>query len=180
MNLLLNSPKADVRDVRPGQRFINVLSNGSQVLVRVVAFIESVQMWRVTDARETAPDAELIDTNRTWACSLENLHYIPGPDFACGPADYVKAFNDERAAKQAEHDRVTLSLCDRSATPAAQYVMGMLSDVQEALNMGQVKLANAICNDAKLIIDQRLSTKDSKGRQDFSPAEITREELSRG
>jgi hypothetical protein len=60
-------------NLKPGQIVENKLSNGSVVVCRVVEFIESAQMWRLTDARETKPDAWLIANNRTWAAPMENI-----------------------------------------------------------------------------------------------------------
>lgn len=57
----------------------NKLSNGSIVICRVIEFIESVGMYRLTDARETRPDAWLISHNRTWAAPLENIQPVDGP-----------------------------------------------------------------------------------------------------
>lgn len=56
-----------------GQIVENKLSNGSVIVCRVIEFIESVQMYRLADARETKPDAWLIKNNRTWAAPLENI-----------------------------------------------------------------------------------------------------------
>lgn len=59
--------------VQTGMILENKLANGSIVVVRVLGWIESVQMWRVTDARETKSDAWLIENQRTWAVPIENL-----------------------------------------------------------------------------------------------------------
>lgn len=50
-----------------GQIMINRLSNGSKVVVRVLGLnVAGTSMVRVTDARESRPDAWLIEHNRTW------------------------------------------------------------------------------------------------------------------
>jgi len=59
--------------LKAGMIVENKLSNGSVILCRVVEFIESVGMWRLTDARETQSDAQLIKNNKTWAAPLENI-----------------------------------------------------------------------------------------------------------
>ncbi len=61
--------------IQVGQIVENRLQNQAKsvVVCRVVEFIESVQMWRVTDARETRPDAWLIANDRTWAVPVENI-----------------------------------------------------------------------------------------------------------
>ena len=59
--------------IQIGQIVENKLSNGQVIVVRVMEFITSVGMWRVTDACETRPDAWLVEHNRTWAVPLENL-----------------------------------------------------------------------------------------------------------
>lgn len=43
------------------------------IVCRVIEFVDAVGMYRVTDARETRPDAWLIANNRTWAAPAENL-----------------------------------------------------------------------------------------------------------
>ncbi len=58
---------------KKGQIVINVLPNGQEITCRIVEFIDSVQMFRVTDARETESDEVLIRKNKTWAVPLENL-----------------------------------------------------------------------------------------------------------
>jgi hypothetical protein len=68
----------------------------------------------------------------------------------------------------------TLSQVDNQPSPLSMYVLGMLSDVQDSIRFGNPKLAIAICNDIKLIIDQRMSTKDEHGRHDYTPAELAR------
>jgi hypothetical protein len=71
-------------------------------------------------------------------------------------------------------DACTLRQADTQPGPISMYVMGMLSDVQECIRMGNAQLANAICNDIKLIIGERMATKDEHGRHDYSPAERAR------
>jgi len=68
----------------------------------------------------------------------------------------------------------TLRQADLQPSPISLYVMGMLSDVQECIRLGNPKLASEICNDIKLIIDERMSDKDEHGRHDYTPAEIAR------
>lgn len=60
--------------IQPGMIVENKLSNGRSVVCRVIEFVESVQMWRLTDALETRDDKWLIEHNRTWAAPLENIH----------------------------------------------------------------------------------------------------------
>lgn len=64
--------------IQIGQIVENKLSNGQSVVCRVVEFIESVQMWRLTDALEVRDDKWLIEHNRTWAAPIENI----GPHFS--------------------------------------------------------------------------------------------------
>lgn len=59
--------------ITKGQTVENKLSNGKVIVCRVVEFIESVGMWRLTDALETRDDAWLIAHDRTWAAPLENI-----------------------------------------------------------------------------------------------------------
>ncbi len=80
-----------------------------------------------------------------------------------------KAAREERAA----HEAMVLAQADRNA-PVSMYVMGMLSDAQEAMARGMTEMSNQIMNDVKLIIDQRMATKDEHGRHDYSPKERTR------
>lgn len=56
-----------------GQIVENKLSNGKVIVCRVVEFIETVGMYRLTDARETGSDASLIERNLTWAAPIENI-----------------------------------------------------------------------------------------------------------
>jgi hypothetical protein len=67
-------------------------------------------------------------------------------------------------SKYEERKNQVLAQVDSGLTPASLYVMGMLSDAQEAMRRGQIQLANEIMNDAKIIIDERLSNKDEHGR----------------
>ena len=60
-------------ELKAGQIVENKLSNGRIVVCRVVEFVSSVQMWRLTDARETRSDEWLIKNNRTWAAPIENI-----------------------------------------------------------------------------------------------------------
>lgn len=60
-------------EIKAGMIVENKLSNGQSVVCRVVGFIESVQMWRLTDALEVRDDAWLIEHNRTWAAPIENI-----------------------------------------------------------------------------------------------------------
>lgn len=60
-------------EIKTGMILENKLSNGQSIVVRVVGFIDSVQMWRVTDALEVKDDKWLIEHNRTWAAPNENL-----------------------------------------------------------------------------------------------------------
>lgn len=59
--------------IQAGQIVQNKLSNGSVVTCRVIGFVDSVGMWRLTDARETSSDAWLIAHNRTWAAPESNI-----------------------------------------------------------------------------------------------------------
>lgn len=59
--------------IQAGQIVENKLTNGQVIVCRVLGFIESVGMFRLTDARETKPDAWLIENNRTWAAPIENI-----------------------------------------------------------------------------------------------------------
>lgn len=57
-----------------GQTVLNVLPGLNKAVVcRVVEFVESVGMYRLTHIDETMPDAWLIDHNLTWACPIENI-----------------------------------------------------------------------------------------------------------
>ena len=60
-------------EIKTGMVVKNNLSNGQSITVRVMEFVQAVQMFRVTDARETDSDAKLIERNRTWAVPIENL-----------------------------------------------------------------------------------------------------------
>jgi len=167
-------PKADPRDVRPGAKFVNRLANGAGIEVRVVEFIESVNMWRVTDARETHDDKTLIEFDRTWACPIDNLEYVVGEDFACGPKEFVEQFHADRRAEHDAREAAALAQCDHSPTPASMYVMGMCSDVQQLIEMGNLPMANAVLNDIKAILQHRIATKDEHGRHDYAPGELNR------
>ncbi len=72
-----NAPKrkAPQMKIQAGQILENALPNTARVLavVRVIGYVESVQMWRVTHTYETRPDAWLIENDRTWAVPAENL-----------------------------------------------------------------------------------------------------------
>ncbi len=57
-----------------GQIVINALPNGQEITCRVIEFIDSVQMFRITDARETDSDEVLIKKNKT--APWENLKTI--------------------------------------------------------------------------------------------------------
>ena len=59
-----------------GQIVLNAIEvNGATKLIecRVVECVASVGMYRLTDARETKPDAWLIKNNRTWAAPAKNI-----------------------------------------------------------------------------------------------------------
>lgn len=58
-----------------GKIAINSLSNGSSVTVRIIADLGNGD-FRVTDARETASNAQLIRRNRTWAAPVSRLQVI--------------------------------------------------------------------------------------------------------
>ncbi len=61
---------------KPGQIVENHLVNGSVIICRVIGkldFIGAEGMYRLADARETATDAELIRTDRTWGAPVENI-----------------------------------------------------------------------------------------------------------
>jgi hypothetical protein len=66
-----------------GQIVENKLSNGKVIVCRVVEFVESVGMYRLTDARETRDDAWLIEHNRTWAAPMENIGPHDGDCVIC-------------------------------------------------------------------------------------------------
>lgn len=68
-------------------------------------------------------------------------------------------------------ERMTLRQLENSLTPASMYVMGMLSDVQEMISRGLLEMAVRTLDNAKFIIDERLSTKDEHGRHDFNRKE---------
>jgi hypothetical protein len=57
-----------------------------------------------------------------------------------------------------------LQMADNSLMPHSLLVMSMLSDVQEMMARGMTKAANDTLNNAKIIIDARLATKDEHGR----------------
>ncbi len=59
--------------IETGSIVENKLSNGQVIVCRVMGFIESVQMFRLTDAREARLDSWLIENNRTWAAPIENI-----------------------------------------------------------------------------------------------------------
>ena len=68
------------------------------------------------------------------------------------------------ALKQREEQRKFVLTCaDRSAS-VSMYTMGMCSDVQEMLQRGMIKEAISCLNDIKILIDERLSKKDTQGR----------------
>jgi hypothetical protein len=57
-----------------GQVLKNKLSNDSEIMVRIISLnVAGTNMPRVTDHRETLPDAYLISKNLTWAAPIENL-----------------------------------------------------------------------------------------------------------
>lgn len=64
-----------------------------------------------------------------------------------------------------------LEQVDGGVTPAAMFAMGMLSDVQQLIAMGQYQTAIQALNDAKVVINERLATKDEHGRHDFNEVE---------
>lgn len=53
------------------------------IVCRIVEFVESIQMWRLADARETRDDAWLIANNRTWAAPIENIRPHDGDCSVC-------------------------------------------------------------------------------------------------
>lgn len=71
-----------------------------------------------------------------------------------------------------------LDQVDGGVTPASMFTMGMLSDVQHLI-MSSSQLAGSkelvmalqILNDAKVVISERLATKDEHGRHDFNETE---------
>ena len=63
-----------------------------------------------------------------------------------------------------EREERVLKMADNSVMPISLLVMSMLSDAQEAMHFGQVDMANEILNEAKIIINHRLSKKDEHGR----------------
>lgn len=80
--------------------------------------------------------------------------------------------HQEMVRKQiAEHKASVLRMFDQGCTPASMYVMGMLSDAQEAMSMGMMDVAMTTLNDAKIIISERLTTRDPQGRHDFNEIE---------
>ncbi len=85
-------------------------------------------------------------------------------------ADVQKDF-DQQAV---DHDNAVLSQCDHSPSPTSMYVMGMCSDVQELIEQRDFERATSVLNDIKLIIDQRMATKDEHGRHDYAPGEVAR------
>lgn len=68
-----------MKQIKAGQIVENQLSNGQKVTCRVVGFIDSVGMYRLTDARETRSDEWLIKNNKTWAAPIENIEPVKGP-----------------------------------------------------------------------------------------------------
>jgi hypothetical protein len=57
-----------------GQVLKNKLSNGAEIVVRVLALnVAGTDMVRVCDNREMLPDAKLIKNNKTWAAPIANL-----------------------------------------------------------------------------------------------------------
>lgn len=61
---------------QPGQLVENRLLNGSVIVCRVVEKLTRPGMegmFRLTDARETATDRQLIARGRTWAAPVENI-----------------------------------------------------------------------------------------------------------
>lgn len=62
--------------LQKGQIVENVIQTKrgeERIVCRVIGFVESVGMYRLTDARETATDEWLIQNARTWAAPLENI-----------------------------------------------------------------------------------------------------------
>lgn len=60
----------------PNQILLNTLSNGQSIKVRVVGAPLANGEYRVTDARETASDKQLIARRKTWAAPAERLKAI--------------------------------------------------------------------------------------------------------
>jgi len=58
--------------LNPNAICLNVLANGQTLTVRVISALGG-DMYRVTDARETATDKQLIARNRTWAAPAARL-----------------------------------------------------------------------------------------------------------
>lgn len=62
--------------LQKGQIVENVIQTKrgeERVVCRVIGFVDSVGMYRLTDARETREDAWLIANDRTWAAPIENI-----------------------------------------------------------------------------------------------------------
>lgn len=85
-------------------------------------------------------------------------------DFACGSQEFIRQWHAEREA-------TALSQADSQPSPTSMYVMGILSDIQQLIEMGQLHLAVEACNTAKIIIDKRMAVKDEHGRHDYSNSE---------
>lgn len=58
--------------------------------------------------------------------------------------------------------------------PESTYLMGMLSDIQHSIQIGDLKLANQLLNNAKDVVDEHLSFKDEKGRHEYRAEHLER------
>jgi DNA-binding CsgD family transcriptional regulator len=78
-----------------------------------------------------------------------------------------------------QREKLAIAQADAQPSPVSMYVMGMCSDAQECIRLGNTALANEILNDIKAIIDERLAAKDEHGRHTYSEAERARRQEAR-
>lgn len=69
-----------------------------------------------------------------------------------------------KADEMTKMKTAALAGVDESMMARTMYLMSMLSDAQAAMSFGDIETANEILNHAKIIIDERIATKDTEGR----------------